>query len=60
MSATCKSYFSGAGGMDLGLQEAGIYVVESFELDAKCCDTLDQLGHKDAATSESEVQHERA
>lgn len=37
---TAKSYFSGAGGMDLGLTEAGIDVVEHFEIDKKCCDTL--------------------
>jgi len=27
---TAKSYFSGAGGMDLGLIQAGIDVIESF------------------------------
>ena len=37
---TAKSYFSGAGGMDLGLMEAGVDVVEHFEIDKKCCDTL--------------------
>ena len=37
---TAKSYFSGAGGMDLGIQEAGISILESFEIDKKCCDTL--------------------
>ena len=37
---TAKSYFSGAGGMDLGIQEAGITILESFEIDKKCCDTL--------------------
>lgn len=37
---TAKSYFSGAGGMDLGIEDAGIKVVESFELDHKCCETL--------------------
>lgn len=40
MYITAKSYFSGAGGMDLGIQEAGIHIVESFELDEKCCNTL--------------------
>ena len=35
-----KSYFSGAGGMDLGLQEAGLNIIEHFEIDKKCCDTL--------------------
>jgi DNA (cytosine-5)-methyltransferase 1 len=37
---TAKSYFSGIGGMDLGLQEAGIDVVQSLELDAGCVNTM--------------------
>lgn len=37
---TVKSYFSGAGGMDLGLEQAGLDVVEHFEIDPKCCATL--------------------
>ena len=37
---TAKSYFSGAGGMDLGIEEAGINILESFEIDQKCCQTL--------------------
>jgi len=40
MEITAKSYFSGAGGMDLGMLQAGINVVESFEIDKKCCATL--------------------
>ena len=40
MQITAKSYFSGAGGMDLGIEEAGINVLESYEIDKKCCDTL--------------------
>lgn len=40
MRLTAKSYFSGAGGMDLGMSEAGIDVIESFEIDQKCCETL--------------------
>ena len=40
MQITAKSYFSGAGGMDLGIQEAGIEILESFEIDKKCCSTL--------------------
>ena len=44
---TAKSYFSGAGGMDLGVQEAGIEIKESYEIDEKCCKTLSQnLHHK--------------
>lgn len=37
---TAKSYFSGAGLMDLGLINAGINVVKSLEIDPKCCETL--------------------
>ena len=37
---TCKSYFSGAGLMDLGLMQAGINVVQSLEIDKTCIDTL--------------------
>lgn len=35
MQITAKSYFSGAGGMDLGIQEAGIEILASFEIDKK-------------------------
>lgn len=37
---TAKSYFSGAGGMDLGLIEAGINIIQSYEIDTTCCETL--------------------
>lgn len=37
---TAKSYFSGAGGMDLGIVESGIELLESYEIDNKCCETL--------------------
>ncbi len=37
---TAKSYFSGAGGMDLGLQESGIDIIRSYEIDPICCETL--------------------
>lgn len=42
MNITAKSYFSGAGGMDLGIQESGINIIESFEIDEKCCKTLEK------------------
>lgn len=42
-----KSYFSGAGGMDLGLTEAGIEITDSYEIDHKAAKTLrDNLDHK--------------
>ena len=37
---TAKSYFSGAGGMDLGLIQTGINILESYEIDKTCCETL--------------------
>ncbi|GAF66400.1 modification methylase [Bacillus sp. TS-2] len=37
---TAKSYFSGAGGMDLGMKEAGIDIIESYEIDSVACQTL--------------------
>lgn len=33
MQITAKSYFSGAGGMDLGIEEAGINILESYEIE---------------------------
>jgi DNA (cytosine-5)-methyltransferase 1 len=38
---TAKSYFSGAGGMDLGILRSGINIIESFEIDDQCCKTLE-------------------
>jgi DNA (cytosine-5)-methyltransferase 1 len=40
MKPTIKSYFSGAGGLDLGLIQAGCEVVQSLEYDSTCCETL--------------------
>lgn len=40
MRITAKSYFSGAGGMDLGLVESGIDILESYEIEPKACSTL--------------------
>lgn len=37
---TVKSLFAGAGGMDLGLQNAGLCLEESYEFWDKACDTL--------------------
>ena len=46
MEITAKSYFSGAGGMDLVIEEAGINILESFEIDKKCCDALQKVINK--------------
>lgn len=35
-----NSYFSGAGGLDYGLSEAGCQVAQSLEYDPACCNTL--------------------
>lgn len=43
-----KSLFSGAGGLDCGLEQAGMKVVESYEFEKNACDTL-------AATGKSNV-----
>jgi len=37
---TAKSYFSGAGGMDLGIIQSGIDIIRSYEIDETCCKTL--------------------
>lgn len=42
MTPTIKSYFSGAGGLDLGLIQSGCDVIQSLEYDALCCETLRQ------------------
>lgn len=44
---TAKSYFSGAGLMDLGLSLAGINIIQSLEIDKTCVDTLkENFSHK--------------
>ena len=40
MNILANSYFSGAGLMDCGLERGGVRVQQSFEIDAKCCETL--------------------
>ncbi len=37
---TAKSYFSGAGLMDIGLLNAGINIIQSLEIDLSCVETL--------------------
>ena len=39
-SYTVKSLFAGAGGLDCGLEQAGLRVVESYEFEKRACDTL--------------------
>lgn len=40
MKPIINSYFSGAGLMDIGLNQGGCRVQQSFEIDPACCDTL--------------------
>lgn len=37
---TAISLFSGAGGMDIGVQQAGFKILSCLELDRHCCETL--------------------
>lgn len=37
---TALSLFTGAGGMDIGVSEAGFHVLASIEIDPHCCSTL--------------------
>lgn len=37
---TAKGYFSGAGGMEIGIMQAGIDVVQSLDLDKDACDCM--------------------
>jgi DNA (cytosine-5)-methyltransferase 1 len=37
---TAKTYYSGAGGFDLGLQQAGVEIVQSLEIEPERCETL--------------------
>ena len=47
MELLANTYFSGAGLMDLGLQEGGLTIQQSFEMDAICCRTLRRnFGHE--------------
>lgn len=39
MIPTVNTYFSGAGLMDIGLQNAGVEIGQSFEIDPDCCAT---------------------
>ena len=39
MTPTINIYFSGAGLMDIGMERAGLRILNSFEIDATCCET---------------------
>jgi DNA (cytosine-5)-methyltransferase 1 len=40
MKPTAKGYFSGAGGMEIGLMEAGIRMIQSLEIDSKAVECM--------------------
>jgi DNA (cytosine-5)-methyltransferase 1 len=40
MNYTCVDSFSGAGGLSLGLKEAGFDILLSFDIDSKCINTI--------------------
>lgn len=42
---TAKGYFSGAGGMELGLLQAGVNIVQSLDLDKKATDCMRMNAH---------------
>lgn len=42
---TAKGYFSGAGGMEIGLMQAGITMLQSLDLDADAITCMRQNGH---------------
>jgi len=57
---TAISLFSGAGGMDLGVMQAGFNVLACIELDPNCCKTLrspDNVYHRRTRIIESDIRN---
>jgi DNA (cytosine-5)-methyltransferase 1 len=50
------SLFSGAGGMDLGVNKAGFKILAAIELDPHCCETLRANFTPDSRVIESDVR----
>lgn len=42
---TAKGYFSGCGGMELGIMQAGINVIQSLDLDKEATDCMSKNNH---------------
>lgn len=49
------SLFSGAGGMDIGIRDAGFYILAEVEFDEHCCATL--LANAERQQSGTKVIH---
>lgn len=45
MTPTAKGYFSGAGGMEIGLMQAGIQMIQSLDLDKDATDCMEANRH---------------
>lgn len=53
---TAKSYFSGAGLMDLGLSQAGIDIIQSLEIETNCINTLrENFSHQVSQTDIKDI-----
>lgn len=48
---TAVSLFSGAGGLDLGLMQAGFDILACIEIDPHCCDTLRAAASREQRTT---------
>jgi len=42
---TAKGYFSGCGGMELGIMQSGIKIIQSLDLDANATQCMEQNKH---------------
>jgi DNA (cytosine-5)-methyltransferase 1 len=42
---TAKGYFSGAGGMEIGLMQAGVNIIQSLDIDTKATDCMKRNDH---------------
>ncbi len=52
---TALSLFSGAGGMDLGVKQAGFKILAAIEIDPHCCETLRSNFSPESRVIESDV-----
>lgn len=42
---TCKGYFSGCGGMEVGIMQAGVQIIQSLDLDKDATDCMEANSH---------------